>query len=273
MRLHNLSSLILILLAVAGMQSCKAPKDVTYFQDIESGSIIETTPASDIKVMPDDRLGIIVTSKDPALASLFNLYAPTTKSNPGVTSMPVTNGGTSDNVASYVVDSFGDIQFPVLGTLHVGGMRRSQIAEYIQDELKKRNLVKDPIVVVDFLNHSVTVLGDVTKPGRVTFDKDRYTIIDAIADAGDLTIQGKRTDVKVLRNENGRQVAYTLDLTNAQETMRSPVYYLQQNDVIYVSPTDTRKRTTTANGNAPLTPAFWMSIASLVTKIAVLVIK
>lgn len=163
MRPNNLFSFILIVLAALGIQSCKAPKDVTYFQDFEEGTIIETAPPSDMKVMPDDRLSIIVSSKDPALASLFNLHSPSLRSSPGVT-MSNTSGG-SDNVSSYVVDAFGDIQFPVLGTLHIGGMKRSQVSEYIQDELKKRNLVKDPIVNVDFLNHSVTVLGDVSQPG------------------------------------------------------------------------------------------------------------
>lgn len=259
---------------IGGLQSCKAPKDVTYFQDINNGSMIETSAPADMKVHPDDRLSILVASKDPALASLFNLKAPSNSFGlPGEIAKNYNSGSGNDRNVSYVVDSFGDIQFPILGTLHIAGMKRSEVSEYIQNELIKRNLVKDPIVLVDFLNHSVTVLGDVTQPGRKVFDKDRYTILDAIADAGDLTIQGKRTDVKVIRNENGRQTTYTVDLTNAAQTMQSPVYYLQQNDVIYVSPTDTKARTTTANGNAPLTPAFWISIASLATTIAVLIIK
>lgn len=259
--------------AASGLQSCKAPKDVTYFQDVTAGTMIETSAPADMKVLPDDRLSILVASKDPALASLFNLRAPSNSHLPGEIATNYNQGSGSDRNVSYVVDSYGDIQFPILGTLHVAGMKRSEVSEYIQNELIKRNLVKDPIVLVDFLNHSVTVLGDVNKPGRVIFDKDRYTILDAIADAGDLNIQGKRNDVKVMRNENGRQTTYTVDLTNAAQTMQSPAYYLQQNDVIYVSPTDTKKRTTTANGNAPLTPSFWISIASLATTIAVLVIK
>lgn len=259
---------------IGGLQSCKTPKDVVYFQDINNGSMVETAAPADMKVHPDDRLSILVASKDPALASLFNLRAPSNSGGlPGETAKNYNSGSGSDRNVSYVVDSFGDIQFPILGTLHIAGMKRSEVSEYIQNELIKRNLVKDPIVLVDFLNHSVTVLGDVTSPGRKVFDKDRYTILDAIADAGDLTIQGKRTDVKVIRNENGRQTTYTVDLTNAAQTMQSPVYYLQQNDVIYVSPTATKARTTTPNGNAPLTPAFWISIASLATTIAVLVIK
>ncbi len=252
-------------------QSCRTPKDVTYFQDTKDGIQIEMTNPSDIKVQPDDRLSILVSSKDPMLASLFNIYMPQQRTTtPGITAK--TQVGANE-VASYVVDAYGDIEFPVLGTLHIGGMRRQEVAEYIKNELIRQNLVKDPTVIVDFLNHSVLVMGDVTKPGRVTFDRDRYTILDAISDAGDLTINGKRTDVKVMRNENGRQKVYEIDLTNGEQVMNSPVFYLQQNDVIYVAPNDVKKRNTTANGNAPLTPSFWISVASFLTTVLVLILK
>lgn len=261
-------------LAVSGLsfQSCHTPKDVTYFQDTHHGGQIEMANPVDITVQPDDRLSILVSSKDPMLASLFNIYMPQQRSaTPGVT-LSNSRGGANE-VASYVVDAYGDIQFPVLGTVHLGGMRRQEVAEYIKNELIRQNLVKDPTVVVDFLNHSVLVMGDVTKPGRVTFDRDRYTVLDALADAGDLTINGKRTDVKVMRNENGRQKVYELDLTKGDQVMSSPVFYLQQNDVIYVAPNDVKKRNTTANGNAPLTPSFWISVASFLTTVLVLIIK
>ena len=116
-------------------------------------------------------------------------------------------------------------------------------------------------------------MGELTMPGGVTFDRDRYTGLDALADAGDLTINGKRTDVKVMRSENGKQTVYELDLTNGDQVMRSPVFYLRQNDVIYVAPNDVKKRNTTANGNAPLTPSFWISVASFLTTVLVLIIK
>lgn len=119
----------------------------------------------------------------------------------------------------------------------------------------------------------MSVLGEVSRPGRITFDRDRFTLLDAIAGAGDLTIQGKRTDVLVLRNENGKQTAHRVDLTDSQSLLNSPVYYLQQDDVVVVSPNDVRKRQTTANGSTPLTPGFWISIASLLTTVAVLIWK
>lgn len=251
--------------------SCHTPKDVTYFNDIQTGESRDIPVANDITVRPDDRVSIVVVSKDPALASLFNLPMVAQRAGqPGVTSA---SGSSSNEVASYVVDAYGDIQFPVLGTLHIGGMRRAEVAEYIQKELISRNLVKDPVVVVDFLNHGVSVLGEVNRPGRVNFDRDRFTLLDALAGAGDLTIQGKRTDVLVLRQENGKQMAHRVDLTDSRSVMESPVFYLQQDDVIVVSPNDVRKRQTTANGSTPLTPGFWISIASLLTTVAVLIWK
>lgn len=258
--------------AAAGMLTgCHTPKNVTYFSDLEAGMRKEINAAADIKVRPDDRLSIVVVSKNPELASLFNLPMVAQRvGQPGVTS---TVSSSSNEVASYVVDRYGDIQFPILGTLHIGGMRRAEVAEYISQELMSRNLVKDPTVVVDFLNHGVSVLGEVARPGRVNFDRDRYTLLDAIAGAGDLTIQGRRENVLVLRQEDGRQVAYRVDLTDADATLASPAFYLQQDDVVYVAPNNVRIRQTTANGSAPLTPSFWISIASLLTTVAVLVWK
>lgn len=248
-----------------GLSSCHTPKDITYFQDLDEGTRREVSAAKELVVMPDDRLSITVHSKDPQLAMLFNLPLQSTRI--GETS----GSSTSNQVATYTVDAYGDIEFPVLGTLHIGGMKRPEVADYVKRELLQRNLVKDPTVIVDFLNRSVNVLGEVTSPGRVSIDRDRFTILDAIAGAGDLTIQGKRSNVIVLRMEEGRQVAHTVDLTDANATLSSPVYYLQQNDVIYVEPTDVRKRQTTANGNSVFTPSFWISIASFATTVLLLV--
>lgn len=270
-KMTGVKALMAALLMGMTVTSCRAPKDVTYFNDLTSGAQKELSSVKDITVRPDDRLSILVVSKDAQLMSLFNLPVVSQRvGQPGVTSSYSNN----NDVASYVVDRYGDIQFPVLGTIHIGGMRRAEVADYIATELKSRNLVKDPVVVVDFLNNGVVVLGEVNRPGRVNFDRDRFTLLDAIAGAGDLTIQGQRKDVLVTRtDENGHQTSYRVDLTDAEQTMQSPVYYLQQNDVVYVSPNDVRKRQTTANGNAPLTPSFWISIASLATTIAVLIVK
>ncbi len=260
-------SLGLVGAMLLGLTSCHTPKDITYFQDLSDGARREVSAPKELVVTPDDRLSITVHSKDPQLALLFNL--PITSNRIGQTN--TTTASSSGQVATYTVDAYGDIEFPVLGTLHIGGMKRNEVAEYVKRELLQRNLMKDPTVVVDFLNRSVNVLGEVSKPGKVAIDRDRFTILDAIAGAGDLTIQGKRANVIVLRMEDGRQVAHTVDLTDANATLNSPVYYLQQNDVIYVEPTDVRKRQTTANGNSVFTPSFWISIASFATTVLLLI--
>lgn len=255
------------------MTGCYTPKNVIYFQDLKEGIVKEATEATDLKVRPDDRLSILVVSKNPELANLFNLPMLAQRvGQPGVTSENIMRS--SNEVASYVVDRNGDIQFPVLGTLHIAGMRRSEVASFICNELVSKNLIKDPTIIVDFLNRGVSVLGEVNRPGRVTFDRDRYTILDAIAGAGDLTIQGKREDVLVIRqDESGKQQSFRINLTDAESMMSSPAFYLQQEDVVYVSPNNVRIRQTTANGSTPLTPSFWISIASLATTVAMLIWK
>lgn len=259
--------------AVIGLMtlcSCSTPKDITYFQDVTEGNRVEVAPVKELVVRPGDRLSIMVHSKDPQLATLFNLAIPSQRVG-NTTSIRSSAGSGNNQVATYVVNSYGDIEFPVLGTLHIGGMTRTEVAEYIKKELIDRNLVKDPTVVVDYYGRYVNVLGDVAKPGMVGMDKDRFTIIDAISSAGDLTIQGKRANVMVLRQEEGREVVHTVDLTDAKSLFSSPVYYLQQDDIIYVEPVDMKKRTTTANGNAVFTPSFWISIASFATTLLLLI--
>jgi polysaccharide export outer membrane protein len=255
------------------LSSCKTPTDITYFQDLDEGSRCQVAPAKELTVVPNDQISIVVSSKDPQLAALFNIQVNTTNNigaNGARSSIVRTNSG-SNQTAVYTVDAFGDIEFPVLGTLHVSGMTRPELCEYIKQELIQRNLVKDPTIIIDFYNRTVNVLGEVKNPGRVAINRDRFTILDAIAEAGDLALTGKRVNVLVMRNEDGRQVAHKIDLTNAEATLNSPVYYLQQNDIVYVEPTDVRKRTTTANGNTLLTPSFWISMLSFATTLVLLV--
>jgi polysaccharide export outer membrane protein len=256
-----------------GLSSCHTPTDVTYFQDISDGSRIEVSNISELVVAPYDEVMIAVHSKDPQLAQMFNLSFNSTNIGNGGKSYTSSVAGSygSNTLARYVVNSYGDIDFPVLGTLHIAGLKRSELADYIKNELIQRNYIKDPVVIIDFANRAVNVLGEVSKPGKVTMDRDNYTILDAIAGAGDLSINGKRENVLVIRMEDGRQVAHSVDLTNAQATMSSPVYYLKQNDVIYVEPNDYKKRQTTVNGNSLLTPSFWISIASFATTLVLLI--
>ena len=133
--------------------------------------------------------------------------------------------------------------------------------------------MKDPVVTVEFMNLTIAVMGEVNKPGRFNIDRDKITLLEALSMAGDLSIYGKREKVLVLREENGKQRVYGINLCSADHLYSSPAYYLQQNDVVYVEPNTTRARQSTVNGNNVISTSFWLSIASLLATVTVLFVK
>jgi len=165
----------------------------------------------------------------------------------------------------------GDVDFPVIGKIHLAGMTREEAAEYVKQELISNNLIKDPVVTVEFMNLTISVMGEVNKPGRYNIDKDQITIFDALSMAGDLTIYGLREHVTVMRQVDGEQKIYELNLTSARDVLSSPVFYLQQNDFIYVEPNKMRANQATVNGNSFLSSSFWVSVASLLVSLGVLI--
>ena len=255
---------------VLALAACSTPKDVVYFQDREDGASIQVLSQQVIKVQPSDKLSIIVNSKNPELANMFNL--PVYTSRIGATDR-TNNLTASQQISCYTVDNEGNIDFPQLGKLRVTGMQREEIAELIKGKLIETQLVLDPVVTVEFANLYFSVLGEVAHPGRFTIDQDKISILDAISMAGDLTINGKRQNVTVLRENNGKQDIYTLDLTSAYNLYSSPVYYLQQKDIVYVEPNSNKIRQSTVNGNNVRSTSFWISVTSLLTSIAVLVVN
>lgn len=261
------------LFAVWATFSCSAPSQVTYFQDLRPGeSEQKVIAATEIKVRPGDKLSIIVNSRDPQLTQLFNLPYVGQQIGQGTISAGLVSN-TSQGVSGYTVDEQGMIDFPVLGKIEIAGKNREEIAAFIKGELLAKNLVKDPVVTVEYMNLCISVLGEVTKPGRYSIDRDKVTVLDAISMAGDLTIYGKREKVLVLREENGVQHVYGINLCSAEHLYTSPVYYLRQNDVVYVEPNNVRARQATVNGNNVRSTSFWISLASLLTTVAVLVFK
>lgn len=264
MKFRNL--LILVCMAII-VSSCDAPK-LGYFQDVQSGQVQQLSAPKLVTVEPGDKLSILVGSKDPGLAYLFNLQIVGRYK----TSQSDANLSTTQ-VASYTVDETGCIDFPVLGKLNISGKTRSEVASYIKHELISRQMLKDPIVTVDFLDLFFSVMGEVNAPGRFLMDHDKTTLIDALSRAGDLTINGKRDNLLVMREEDGKQMAYRVDLTNIQSLYNSPVYYLKQGDMIYVEPNEKKAREATAAGNAFLQPTLWISLASLLTSVSVLIFK
>ncbi len=263
------------LLAVWTTFSCSTPSQVSYFQDLRPGeSEQKVIAATEIKVRPGDKLSIIVNSRDPQLTQLFNLPYVTQQLGQVISSK--SSGfvsGSSQGISGYTVDEKGMIDFPVLGKIKIADKKREEIATFIKEELLAKNLVKDPVVTVEYMNLCISVLGEVANPGRYSIDRDKVTVLDAISMAGDLTIYGKREKVLVLREENGVQHVYGINLCSAEHLYTSPVYYLRQNDVVYVEPNNVRARQSTVNGNNVRSTSFWISLASLLTTVAVLVFK
>lgn len=257
--------------------SCSAPKDIAYMQGAHDAEIFEIAAAQtkQITVKPFDKLSIIVSCKDPALAQMFNLHVFTnsTAQKNGYNGTDAFRGysvGYSDGIDGFTVSPQGTIDYPVLGTLKVEGMTRNELAAFIKGEIMGRGLIKDPIVTVEFLNVGVSVLGEVTQPGRYDMNVDVLTIMEAISLAKDLTIQGNRQNIKVLRKEGDKVQTYLIDITDTQRMLNSPAYYLQQGDVVYVEPNGMKKRQSTTNGNNVTNVSFWLSVASLLTSAAIL---
>ncbi len=264
----RIKKLLGTLLVVMLLSACNSSKQISYFQDTEYRKSIEIAKEQEITIKPKDKLSIIVNSKDPLLANLFNL--PIVTHRIGATNASYSQ---SQQVSCYTVDNEGNIDFPVLGKLHIEGRNKEEIATLIKNKLISQNLVNDPIVTVEYANLYVSILGEVNRPGQYEINYDKFTLLDALGKAGDLTINGKRNNVTVLREVNGKQEVYHVDLTSARDVYSSPAYYLQQRDVIYVEPNGKRARQATVNGNNIRSTSFWFSIASLLTSIAVLLSK
>lgn len=256
--------------AIVGMvmASCSVPKNITYMQGFENGNTTPVQAPVRITVQPDDRLVIMVGSSDPELSAAFNLQI--TQYRYGTGARMATTDGRS---ATYTVSPDGTIDFPLIGVIKVAGLNRNGVAEILKREIQQRELMKDPIVTVEFLNARVAVLGDVRSPGEYEIDRDNMTLLQAISKAGDLNITGLRQNVLVVREENGQDVAYRVDLTDTKKLMESPAYYLRQNDVVYVEPNNTKKRQATETSNVFYNPSIWVSVASVLTSIAVIIFR
>ena len=264
-------ALFFLLISTGLLSSCRTSRDVVYFQDLKPGETEIALPeVQAVTVQPEDKISIIVNSRDPQLTDLFNLPIVSRQLGQSLRSGG-NSSGNSQGISGYTVNADGDIDFPVIGKIHVAGMKREEIAQFIKDKLIADNLVKDPVVTVEFMNLCISVLGEVNNPGRFSIDRDYMTILDALSMAGDLTIYGNRYKVLVMRQEGSLQRVYGVDLTSGEHVYTSPAYYLQQNDVVYVEPNSVKARQSTVNGNNVRSTSFWISLASLLTSIGILV--
>ena len=253
-----------------GLVSCNPEtfKKINYLQDIHGDTTMGMKVNRGIIIQPQDQLSIIVTSRDPKMAIPFNLSV----SNFYTGSELASSGGSSQRITGYVVNNEGNINFPSLGALHAAGLNRWELQDLIKDRLADEGLLKDAVVTVEFLNFKVSVLGEVASPGTYSVTGDKITILQALALARDLTIYGQRENVQVIREQNGQRQIYTLDLTSSS-IFDSPAYYLQQNDVVYVTPSKVRAGQGEINENYFKSGSFWISLASISATMATLVIN
>ncbi len=231
--------------------SCATKKDILYFQNIDEVEAKKQTTEYEAVIKKDDRLTIVVSGPDKTVTAPYNL----TLGEMGVNGYS-SSTNPEQSTLTYLVDPNGNINFPILGSIHVEGMTRNQLVNYLQTEIGKD--VKDPIVYVSIKNYKITVLGEVKAPGTYTMDSEKITLLQALGRAGDLNLTAEREGILLIREENGVAKHYTIDLKSA-ELLNSPYYFLQQNDVIYVPASASRVATaTTATG-------IWSTVLSSVT--------
>ena len=250
-----------VLLFVAVLASCTAYKSVPYLQNVDQVEL-EKKPLYDAKIMPKDLLTITVNTTDPEAAAPFNLTVQTVlnSQNKSTYSQPA--------LMMYLVDNEGMIDFPVLGRLKVGDLTKTQAEELIRQGLKPY-LKEVPIVNVRMANYKISVLGEVARPGTFSISNEKVNIFEALALAGDMTVWGVREDVKLIREDsNGERQVISLNMNDA-EVINSDYYYLQQNDVVYVTPNKVKAR----NSDIGSATSLWFTAGSMLVSIASLLVN
>jgi len=248
----------LLVLFVLVFYSCTSQKKIAYFYGINSKSAdsinLSFNKAHEALIGVGDLLSITVTGLDPNAVAPFNLPL-VSYATPGSDKLYA-----SPQMQGYLVDIYGNINFPVIGIIKLSGLTKSQAINYLNDQLAP--YLKNAIVTIQFMNYKITVLGEVLRPGQYAISNERVTLLDALGLAGDLTIYGKRDNVLILRENNGKLDFVRLNL-NTDEALKSPYYYLQQNDVIYIEPNSVKS---IASQNTSL---YISSLATLVTTFSI----
>ncbi|MDR2622733.1 MAG: polysaccharide export protein [Dysgonamonadaceae bacterium] len=220
------------------VSSCGSKKDVLYFQNIENFPLDTADSARyQLRIVPNDNLLITVSAFNPLAAEPFNSINLNTSYSSGL------------EWKGHLVDDNGEINFPVIGKIALGGLTKSEAEKLLEDKLSQR--IQEPVVNIRFMNYKISILGEVNKPGTYTITDEKVSLPEAIALAGDLTIYGQRKNVRIYRIENGEKKYYTIDLTSPA-VFYSPYYYLQQNDIVYVEPNKARAGASTYNQSLPL---------------------
>ena len=264
--MHNKSnhiSILVILFSIVLLTSCGSKRDIIYFQDepITDQSLSELDNIYEIKYKPNDLLTIDISAEVTESVAAFNLPPVAYNTNAG------TNASTTVLRQTYLVDKDGNIEFPVLGTTKIGGLTRVEATAMFKEKIGE--YVKEFIVNIRLINFSITVLGEVNRPGAYTIQDERISLTEALGLAGDLTIYGKRNDIFLIREIDGKKKYAKYDLTSIN-VVNSPVYYLSQNDVIYVTPNNARIKTSSYNPN---TGVLISAVSTLATIAAIFIFR
>ena len=258
---------LLIGTAVLGilLVSCSAQKRVWYLQDAQPFTPEQIAENGQIRIKPLDRLTIVVNSKDPELAVPFN----SSTSLSSVTGVASYSSATNQSLQIRTVDENGMLDMPVIGKIDCKGKTRSELAQAIADKIVEGGYINDPSVNVQFADMKISVIGEVARPGFYDVTRDKVSIFDALAMAGDMTIYGVRDNVKLIReDESGKRKIINLDLNNAG-IVTSPYYYLKQNDILYVTPNETKAKNSDIGNSTTL----WVSSISILVSIAGLLVN
>ncbi len=255
---------LIIGLTIYLLTSCTTSKDITYLQEVDnftSATLEQTVGIPDQVVMPGDMIDITVLATDRTAVQPFNRRVVETH-------IPTSSTLSADEVNYYLVDNKGFIDMPVLGRINVQGMTKTQLEDYIRNQVYPKYIHEKPSVTVRFKNFRISVLGDVNKPDSYIIPNERVNILEAIAMAGDLNITGRRDNVLLIRtNTDGSRTTARFDL-NDKDLILSPYFYLQQNDVIYVEPNSSKASTATV---VPPTASLAISITGAAISAASLI--
>lgn len=262
---------ILLLCALSLLAACHSSQELAYFSDAERDSVQAVLCTYNTTIHPGDQLYIYVYSQAPEIAIPFNQETHSIAAE--ITHLNSVGGANRSNkmsetfqqsnisqIPGYLVDEAGTIVFPILGKMVVAGLTQDSLSRRIQNMLIDGGYINDPVVTVTPMNFRVTVIGEVSRPQELHITGDRLTILEAIAMCGDLTIDGKRENVTVMREKNGVATPINIDLTK-KTLFDSEVYYLQSNDVVYVEPTDVKKRRMRRDENWPKYVTATISVA------------
>lgn len=229
-RVFNKSIFICFILIL--FNSCATRENIAYFQDEKMGNFSQPVMTYDVIYQPNDMLTIDVSALDPETVQPFNL-------NTVLYSQSIIDGRSNVRVQTYIIDKNGNIEFPVIGTIKLGGLNRTEATNLLESEISK--YVKDPLVNIRITNFTVSILGEVNNPGTFIIQDEKVTLTELLGLAGDLTIYGKRENVLLVREEQGIKKFSIIDLTSVR-SLTSSTFSLKQNDVLYVEPNNARIR-------------------------------